>query len=70
MPGAHMFCRIRGYLSTCRKQHVSASQALNDLFNKRHLTLIAQAAYFLRLYALLNLNTLSSYPSFYYTIFL
>lgn len=44
MPGAHMFCRIRGYLSTCRKQHVSASQALNDLFNKRHLTLIAQTA--------------------------
>ena len=26
--GAEMFCRIRGYLSTCRKQGVSATQAM------------------------------------------
>ena len=31
--GAQMFCRIRGYLSTCRKQLVSASEALNSLFD-------------------------------------
>ncbi len=31
--GAHIFCRIRGYLSTCRKQKVKASHALNLLFN-------------------------------------
>ena len=30
--GAMMFCRIRGYLSTCRKQGVSASEALRLLF--------------------------------------
>jgi transposase len=30
--GAKIFCRVRGYLSTCRKQNVSASQALNLLF--------------------------------------
>ena len=30
--GARMFCRIRGYLSTCRKQGVSASKALRLLF--------------------------------------
>ena len=30
--GALMFCRIRGYLSTCRKQGVSASEALRLLF--------------------------------------
>ncbi len=30
--GARMFCRIRSYLSTCRKQGVSASTALRRLF--------------------------------------
>ena len=31
--GARMFCRIRSYLSTCRKHGVTASHALNCLFN-------------------------------------
>ncbi|MCF7939821.1 MAG: transposase [Spirochaetales bacterium] len=30
--GAHYFCRIRSYLSTCRKQGVSANEALTLLF--------------------------------------
>jgi len=33
--GAKIFCRVRGYLSTCRKQDISASQALNLLFDGR-----------------------------------
>ncbi len=33
MNGARMFCRIRGYLSTCRKQGVRYSKALDLLFN-------------------------------------
>ncbi len=33
MNGAHIFCRIRGYLSTCRKQGVKSSHALDLLFN-------------------------------------
>ena len=32
MDGAYMFCRIRGYLSTCRKQGVSASEGVRLLF--------------------------------------
>ncbi len=32
MEGAQMFCRIRGYLSTCRKQEVSATQAMALVF--------------------------------------
>ena len=31
--GAHIFCRVRSYLSTCRKQGVKSSHALNLLFN-------------------------------------
>ena len=31
--GAKIFCRIRSYLSTCRKQGVKASHALDLLFN-------------------------------------
>jgi transposase len=33
MDGARIFCRVRGYLSTCRKQGVKSSQALELLFN-------------------------------------
>ena len=33
MDGANIFCRIRSYLSTCRKQGVNASRALELLFN-------------------------------------
>lgn len=32
MEGAKIFCRIRGFLSTCRKNNVSPTQALRDLF--------------------------------------
>ena len=32
MEGAKYFCRIRGYLSTCRKQAINVSQALQTLF--------------------------------------
>jgi transposase len=33
MDGANIFCRVRGYLSTCRKQGVKSSHALDLLFN-------------------------------------
>lgn len=33
MKGAKIFCRVRGYLSSCRKQDVSSSKALELLFN-------------------------------------
>jgi transposase len=33
MEGAKIFCRIRSYLSTCRKHGVKASHALDLLFN-------------------------------------
>ena len=32
MEGAEMFCRIRGYLTTCRKQGMSATQAMTLVF--------------------------------------
>lgn len=35
MEGAKIFCRIRSYLSTCRKQNVKSSQALELLFNDK-----------------------------------
>lgn len=31
--GANIFCRVRSYLSTCRKHNVSAAEALTMLFN-------------------------------------
>ncbi len=34
MKGAKIFCRVRGYLSTCRKQGMSSSEALALLFNE------------------------------------
>lgn len=34
MAGAEAFCRIRGYLSSCRKQNLSATQALVSLFEE------------------------------------
>jgi len=33
MDGAKKFCRIRSYLSTCRKQGLTASKALSYLFD-------------------------------------
>ncbi|MCU7966712.1 MAG: IS66 family transposase [gamma proteobacterium symbiont of Bathyaustriella thionipta] len=35
MEGAKIFCRVRGYLSTCRKYGVSSSLALELLFDKK-----------------------------------
>jgi len=32
MEGALIFCRIRSFLSTCRKQGIKASQSLDNLF--------------------------------------
>ena len=31
--GAKFFCRIRGYLSTCKKHNISSADALKILFN-------------------------------------
>ena len=31
--GAEIFCRIRGYLSTCRRQGIRSSLAMELLFN-------------------------------------
>ena len=33
MKGADTFCRVRGYLSTCKKHGVSSSEAMELLFN-------------------------------------
>ncbi|MEM9805430.1 MAG: IS66 family transposase [Cyanobacteria bacterium P01_D01_bin.56] len=41
--GARMFCRIRGYLSTLRKQGQNILDALMELFSSKPLTLIPQA---------------------------
>jgi transposase len=35
MEGAKIFCRVRGYLSTCRKHGVSSSHALEMLFEEK-----------------------------------
>lgn len=35
MDGAKIFCRIRGYLSTCRKHGVTATEALRLLFEEK-----------------------------------
>ncbi len=35
MNGAQMFCLLRSYISSCRKQQVTASHALNLLFEKQ-----------------------------------
>ena len=34
--GAQIFCRVRSYLSTCRKQGLTASEALTLLFQGKH----------------------------------
>ncbi|MBT3812090.1 MAG: transposase [Gammaproteobacteria bacterium] len=33
--GAEVFCRVRGYLSTCRKQGLSATQAMTLVFEEK-----------------------------------
>ena len=35
MEGAEMLCRIRAYLSTCRKQGLSATQAMTLVFERK-----------------------------------
>ena len=35
MKGAQTFCTVRGYLSSCKKQDVSASEALTLLFKNQ-----------------------------------
>jgi transposase len=40
MEGAYMFCRIRGYLLTCRKNDVSATDALRLLFQGKMPTFV------------------------------
>ena len=41
--GARMFCRIRGYLSTLRKQGQNVLDALMELFSSNPLSFIPQA---------------------------
>lgn len=33
MEGAQIFCRVRGYLNTCRKHNVTAQEAMTLLFS-------------------------------------
>ncbi|OUC15927.1 MAG: transposase [Alkalinema sp. CACIAM 70d] len=40
--GARMFCRIRGYLSTLRKQHINLFDALVALFSGHPVSLEPQ----------------------------
>jgi len=35
MEGAQTFCRVRSYLLTCQRQNISASDALNQLFDDK-----------------------------------
>jgi len=35
--GAVVFCRIRGYISTVKKQHINVFSALSDLFAGKNL---------------------------------
>jgi len=44
MDGAYIFCRIRGYLSTCRKQGMKPSEALKLLFAGELPDFIAECA--------------------------
>ncbi len=44
MDGAYIFCRIRGYLSTCRKHGLAATDALNTLFNGEMPDFVREAA--------------------------
>ena len=36
MQGAKIFCRVRSYLSTCRKQGMTATEALTLLFQGKN----------------------------------
>lgn len=40
--GAYIFCRIRSYLSTCRKHNVSSTHAMQTLFNGKFPTFITE----------------------------
>jgi len=46
MDGAKIFCRIRSYLSTCRKQGVTASDALRLLFQGKYPAFMDAKEYF------------------------
>lgn len=45
MDGAQIFCRIRSYLSTCRKQGLKSSYALDLLFNGKLPDFLNRASY-------------------------
>jgi transposase len=44
MEGAEIFCLIRGYLSTCRKHQLSASDALRALYDGKLPNLFSEGA--------------------------